>query len=175
MNIRYTLKEANQVLKLVRVIANEMLERRNDRRKLARRRDQLETAETPEGLRSELAELDARIWEHDEALYHCKHELEDLGLTVLRTNPLTVHIPGRSVPKQGRKTAAAKTSTAQSSTAQSATTQSATAQSSTARASSTPSQEVVFCWQEGEDDVGFGHPLGEEEHQRRPLRVAKGA
>ena len=155
MNIRYTLKEANQVLKLVRVIANEMLERRNDRRKLARRRDQLEMAETPEGLRSELAELDARIWEHDEALYHCKHELEDLGLTVLRTNPLTVHIPGRSVPKKGRKTAAAKTSTA--------------------RASSTPSQDVVFCWQEGEDDVGFGHPLGEEEHQRRPLRVAKGA
>ena len=148
MNVRYTLKEANQVLKLVRVIAAEMLERRNDRRGLARRRDQLEMAETPEGLRSELAELDARIWEHDEALYHCKHELEDLGLVVLRTNPLTVHIPGRSLPAKGRKSKA------------------------NAEASD---REVVFCWQEGEDDVCFGHPLGEEEHQRRPLRVAKGA
>lgn len=150
MNIRYNLKEANQVLKLVRVISDEMLERRTDRRRLSRRRDQLEAAQTPEGLRSELSELDARIWEHDDALYNCKQELEDLGLTVLRTNPLTVHIPGRSVPATGRKRAKA-------------------------RATSTPSQDVVFCWQEGEDDVGFGHPLGDEEHQRRPLRVAKGA
>jgi hypothetical protein len=152
MNIRYTLKEANQVLKLVRVIANEMLERRGDRRQLARRRDQLEAAVTPEGLRSELSELDARIWEHDEALYHCKHELEDLGLTVLRTNPLTVHIPGRSKPARGRKAAASRKN-----------------------AETTPDQEVVFCWQEGEQEVHFGHSLGEEEHQRRPLRVAKGA
>ena len=146
MNIRYTLKEANQVLKLVRVIANEMLERRIDRRRLARQRDQLEAAVTPEGLRSELSELDARIWEHDEALYNCKHELEDLGLTVLRTNPLTVHIPGRSKPGRGRKNVAAN-----------------------------QEQEVVFCWQDGENEVLFGHSLGEEEHQRRPLRVAKGA
>ncbi|MFT4511885.1 MAG: hypothetical protein ACI89X_002087 [Planctomycetota bacterium] len=152
MNIRYTLKEANQVLKLVRVISDEMLERRTDRRQLARRREQLEAAQTPEGLRSELSELDARIWEHDEALYNCKHELEVLGLTVLRTNPLTVHIPGLSVPATSRKRARAR-----------------------ATPTSPPNQEVVFCWQEGEDDVGFGHPLGEEEHQRRPLRVAKGA
>lgn len=41
MTIRYSLKEANEVLKLVRVIAAEMLERRNERRSLARRRDQL--------------------------------------------------------------------------------------------------------------------------------------
>lgn len=144
MNIRYSLKEANQVLKLVRVIAAEMLERRTERRSLARERDQLESAVTPEGLRSELAELDARIWEHDEALHTCKHELEDLGLTVLRTNPLTVHLPGRSLPTKGK-------------------------------ANQLKSHEVVFCWQEGEDAVCFGHPLGEEEHQRRPLRVAKGA
>ena len=143
MTIRYSLKEANEVLKLVRVIAAEMLERRNERRRLARRREQLESAATPEGLRSELAELDARIWEHDEALHGCKHELEDLGLTILRTNPLTVHIPGRSLPSN--------------------------------RVSGSTSQEVVFCWQEGEDAVCFGHPCGEEEHQRRPLRVAKGA
>mgnify|MGYP001275366452 CR=1 FL=1 len=54
MNIRYTLKEANRALKLIRVIAAEMLERRTDRRRLARERDKLESAETPEGLRSEL-------------------------------------------------------------------------------------------------------------------------
>lgn len=150
MNIRYTLKEANRALKLIRVIAAEMLERRTDRRRLARERAKLESAETPEGLRSELAELDARIWEHDEALYNCKHELEDLGLTVLRTTPLTVHIPGRSLPT----TVSGKAST---------------------RGLVRRSQEVVFCWQEGEKDVGFGHSLGEEEHQRRPIRVGKSA
>ncbi len=134
MKRTYTLPEANQVLKLVRAISAELLERRTARRSLSRQRDQLEAASTPEGLRSELAELDARIWEHDEGLTRCKSELEDLSMTVLRTNPLTVHIPGTS------RTGA-----------------------------------VVFCWQEGESSVCFGHPPGEEEHQRRPLRVAKGA
>ena len=131
----YTLPEANQALRLVRAIASELLERRADRRTLARQREQLEAAVTPEGLRSELAELDARIWEHDEAIARCKGELEELGMTVLRTNPLTVHIPGQS--KRG---------------------------------------QVVFCWQEGEGSVCYGHSPGEEEHQRRPLHVrAKGA
>jgi hypothetical protein len=130
----YTLPEANQVLKLVRAIAAELLERRTARRTLAKQREQLEAAETPEGLRGELAELDARIFEHDEGLSRCRLELEDLGMTVLRTTPLTVHIPGTS-----------------------------------------RSGVVVFCWQEGESSVCFGHPPGQEEHQRRPLRVAKGA
>ena len=134
MKRTYTLQQANAALTLVRAIAAELLERRTERRSLARQREQLEAADTPEGLRGELAELDARIWEHDEALTRCKHELEDLGMTVLRTNPLTVHIPGTS-----------------------------------------RSGAVVFCWQEGEGSVCFGHPLGQEEHQRRPLRVAKGA
>lgn len=135
MKRTYSLQEANQALRLVRAIAAEMLERRTSRRALARQREQLEAAVTPEGLRGELAELDARIWEHDEATARCKSELEDLSMTVLRTNPLTIHIPGES------------------------------------RAGT-----VVFCWQEGEAAVCFGHPVGEEEHQRRPLRVrAKGA
>jgi hypothetical protein len=134
MKRTYTLPEANQVLKLVRAIAAELLERRAERRSLARQREQLEAAATPEGLRGNLAELDARIWEHDEGLTRCKHELEDLGMTVLRTNPLTVHMPGTS-----------------------------------------RSGAVVFCWQEGEASVCFGHAAGEELHQRRPLRVAKGA
>ena len=134
MKRTYTLPEANQALKLVRSIAAELLERRTERRSLARQREQLEAAATPEGLRTELAELDARIFEHDEGLARCQSELEVLGMTVLRTNPLTVHIPGTS--RTG---------------------------------------EVVFCWQEGEGSVCFGHPVGEELHQRRPLRVAKGA
>ena len=135
MKRTYTLQEANQVLRLLRSIAVEVVERRTCRRALARQRSQLEAAVTPEGLRGELAELDARIWEHDEALARCKKELEELGMTVLRTNPLTVHIPG-----QGRR------------------------------------GEVVFCWQEGETSVCFGHPVGDEEHPRRPLRVrAQGA
>lgn len=144
MNRRYTLMEANQLLKLVRVIAHELCQRRSDRRRLDRERRRLEAAVTPEGLRQELAELDARIWEHDEVVRQCSDELEELGLTVLRTNPLTLHIPGRSLPTKGRRSPPA-------------------------------SVEVVFCWQEGESSVCFGHPLGEEEHQRRPLRVAKGA
>lgn len=135
MKRTYTLQEANQALRLVRAIAFEIVERRTSRRALARQREQLEAAVTPEGLRGELSELDARIWEHDEALLRCRKELEDLGMTVLRTNPLTVHIPGRS--RRGG---------------------------------------VVFCWEEDEGAVRYGHPLGEETHPRRPLRVrAQGA
>lgn len=130
----YTLPEANQALKLLRAIAAELLERRTARRSLGRQREQLEAAATPEGLRSELAELDARIWEHDEGIRRCREEIENLSMSVLRTNPLTVHIPG--ISKTG---------------------------------------EVVFCWEEGEGAVCFGHPVGEELHQRRPLRIARGA
>lgn len=130
MKRTYTLAEANRAMPLVRAIAAELVERRSERRALRRRRELLEGAQTPEGLRDELAELDARIWEHDEALARCRAEFEELGMTILRQNPLTIHIPGQS--RTG---------------------------------------EVVFCWQEGEDSVGHGHPLGEEEDQRRPLRV----
>ncbi|MBL8725078.1 MAG: DUF2203 family protein [Planctomycetes bacterium] len=131
----YTLPEANAALKLVHSIAAELVERRGARRPLLRQRDQLEEAVTPEGLRSELAELDARIAEHDAGLARCRQELEELGMTILCDNPLTVHIPGQS--KTG---------------------------------------DVVFCWQEGEGQVCYGHAPGEERDQRRPLRVrAKGA
>lgn len=130
----YSLKEANQALTLVRAVAAEWLERRVERRLLGKRRDELEAAQTPEGLRTELADLDARIWSHDEAIAACRHELEALGLTVLRTQPLTIHFPGQS-----------------------------------------PRGAVVFCWQEGEGSVCHGHAPGEEEHHRRPLRLAKGA
>jgi hypothetical protein len=166
MMLTYSLHEANDLLKLVRVIAAEMLERRSDRRRLARNREQLEVADTPEGLRKELAELDARIWEHDDVLRSCKIELEDLGLTVLRTNPLTVHIPGRSLPTKAGRTAKTGMATHVEGTAKRLLSKGRDRNGTT---------EVVFCWQEGESSVCFGHPMGEEEHQRRPLRVAKGA
>ena len=96
MNRTYTLPEANEALKLVRAIAAEWFERRAARRTLDRQRRQLESASTPEGLRGELAELDARIWEQDEGIASCRDELEELGMTVFRVNPLTIHIPGDS-------------------------------------------------------------------------------
>lgn len=92
----YTLAEANQILPLLRAIAAELVERRSERKALRRQRELLEKATTPEGLRAELAELDARIWELEEALARCRREIEDLGMTLLRTSPLTVHIPGAS-------------------------------------------------------------------------------
>ena len=146
MQIRYTLSQANEALKLVRVIASEMVERRDARRGLARRRGELESADTPEGLRSELAELDARIWEHDDALLRCRRELESLGMKVFRESPLTIHIPGRSLPNVTRRGKVIE-----------------------------PGQDLVFCWQEDEAGVCFGHTEDGDERQRRPLRVAKGA
>ena len=92
----YTLAEANQILPLVRVIAREFSERRSLRRSMRKERDLLEEANTPEGLRSELAELDARIAEQDEALARCRREFEDMGMHVLQTQPLTLHIRGQN-------------------------------------------------------------------------------
>ena len=31
--------------------------------------------------------------------------------------------------------------------------------------------DLVFCWQDGEERIGHGHPPGEEDDPRRPLRV----
>ena len=146
MRARYTLQQANEALKLVRVIANEMLERRHERRGLAVRRDQLERANTPEGLRKELAELDARIWELDEALLRCKHELEELGLKILRSNPLKIRIPGC----HGQPGAAVEDQ-------------------------DPDEHDLVFCWQEGEAEVSSADPRDEDGLHRRPLRVARGA
>lgn len=130
MKCLYTLADANRVLNLVRTIAEEIVERRGTLRCQHRRRELFESCRTPEGMTSTLANLDLRIREEEEAIATCRVELEDLGMTVLRTNPLTVHIPGHS-----------------------------------------RSGSVVFCWEEGEDSVCFGHPVGEEEEPRRPLRL----
>jgi hypothetical protein len=92
----FTLAEANQMLPLVRVLAHEMTERRTQRSRLQRVRAELDAAQTPEGLVATLSDLDARIYEHDEAMRHATKELHDLGLTLLRTYPLTIHFPGRA-------------------------------------------------------------------------------
>jgi hypothetical protein len=130
MKRQYTLREANKALLLVRSIAHELVERRAVLRSLRRDRHLLAEAATPEGVETGLAELDIRMAEQNAAISQCCRELEGLGMNVLRTTPLTVHIPGNS--------------------------------------SSGP---VVFCWEEGETKVCYGHAKGEEEDQRRPLRL----
>ncbi len=93
---KFTLDEANSHLPLVRDIAAEIMERRKLRRRLTRQRERLEAAATPEGLTLALSDLDARIFEQDQGLERAQQELGDLGLVVLRTNPLTVHFPGET-------------------------------------------------------------------------------
>lgn len=127
---RLSLQEANDLLPLVKAIGREIAERQTTRWRLNNRRHQLEESSTPEGLCRALAELDARIRAQDDALDSSLSELEKLGLTVLRANPLTVHFPG-----------------------------------------ATRSGDVVFCWQLGEESVCYGHPPGEEENPRRPLKL----
>lgn len=146
MRKRYTIEQANEALKLVRVIAAELMERRDTRRDMASHRAKLEAAATPERLRSELAELDARIWEQDEALLRCRRELDDLGMKVFRDDPLTIHIPGQGIPKKTRRGQVIE-----------------------------PGRDLVFCWKEDEASAGFGSNAGDDGQQREPLQVGKGA
>jgi hypothetical protein len=126
----YTLTETNRLLPLVQAIASEIVERRSERQQLLRQRETLESAPSPEGLSLAISDLDARILQLEEGIDGACRELLGLQLTVLRTNPLTIHFPG-----------------------------------------ATRSGAIVFCWQEGEDRVSFGHPSGEEEDPRRPLKL----
>jgi hypothetical protein len=126
----YTLTETNRLLPLVQAIAAEIVERRTERQKLLRQREMLEGAASPEGLSLALGDLDARLRQLEDGIDGACRELLGLRLTVLRTNPLTVHFPG-----------------------------------------ATRTGAIVFCWQEGEDRVSFGHPSGEEEDPRRPLKL----
>ncbi len=130
METRYSLANTDRMLPLIGVIANEITERRDARRGLIRLKEDIELANTPEGLAACVAELDAQIFEHDRALRAAQTELEDMDLRILRLTPLTLHIPGQT--RQG---------------------------------------PIVFCWQEGEMHVCHGHPVGEEEDPRRPLKV----
>lgn len=96
----FNLAEANGLLPLVKAIAAEVAERRGDRQRAVRLREQLEACHSPEGLVQALADLDAAIREHDDALDRSRRELAELGLSVLRMNPLTVHFPGRATPSE---------------------------------------------------------------------------
>ena len=94
MTARYTLAEANRMLPLLRSIAAEIEERRAERRRLSRLHEELEVAHTPEGVRDALDEIDARLFDNRNAEDAALHEFEKLGLRILRTTPLTLHIPG---------------------------------------------------------------------------------
>lgn len=93
---RLSLDQSSAILPLIKAVAGEMIERRAERRHLSRMRDQLEKATTPEGLTTALYDLDARIFEHDRGLARATEELEQMGLTLLRLKPLTIHFPGRT-------------------------------------------------------------------------------
>lgn len=91
---RLSLDQSTAILPLIKSVADEMIERRTERRNLSRMRDKLEHATTPEGLTAALADLDARIFEHDHGIARATDELEQMGLTLLRLNPVTIHFPG---------------------------------------------------------------------------------
>jgi hypothetical protein len=93
---QFTLDHSSALLPLVRTIADEIVERRGEKHRLGRIRDELESVPTPEGLTRSLADLAARIFEHDTGLRRAVGEIEALGLSLLRLNPLTIHFPGRT-------------------------------------------------------------------------------
>ena len=128
--VLYTLAQSNHLLPLVQAIVNEIVERRSLRLSIKKQIDGLEAAWSPEGLCLSLSELDAQLAAADLGIEHSRHELEQLGLVIMRMNPVTVHFPGQS-----------------------------------------RNDKLVFCWQENEKNVSYGHAVGEEEDPRRPLRV----
>jgi len=95
----FTLNEALEILPLVKAIAAEIIERRNDRLRALKVKEELEAATSPEGLGMAISELEMEIVGHDEGMAHGRDELERLGLTVLRMLPLTIHFRGRATPQ----------------------------------------------------------------------------
>ena len=93
---RLTLEECNHLLPLVRSIANELVERREEFKDLRSRSKELEGAQSPEGLSVALSDLDARILELEDCILEACEELARQGLTVHQMNPLVVHFPGRT-------------------------------------------------------------------------------
>lgn len=126
----FTLAQSNALLPLIRAIAREIVERRQQRRRIRRMLTELRESGSPEGMDMAIRDLEDRMDELDGAIADACHELVELGVRVLRIQPLTVHIPG-----------------------------------------TTRTEEIVFCWQEGEDTIQHGHLMGEEDDPRRPLRI----
>jgi hypothetical protein len=95
----FSLSQANEILPLVKAIAAEIVERRTERQQVLRLKEELEAARSPEGLNQAISDLECEISQHDQAVADGRKELEHLGLTVLRMNPLTIHFPGRAAPQ----------------------------------------------------------------------------
>lgn len=98
MKIQYTLDEANRLLPLVSAIAREITERRDEKRQTQRMRSELEQARTNEGVGIAVSDLDSRIFELEIGMKNSRRELKALGLHILRSFPLTIHIPGHTQP-----------------------------------------------------------------------------
>lgn len=96
--VTFTLNQAVELLPLVKAIAGELIERRTERQRALKVKEELEASTSPEGLGLAIRDLEDEVVAHDEALAHGRRELERLGLTVLRMNPLTIHFPGRPTP-----------------------------------------------------------------------------
>ncbi len=96
METRYNLAEATRLLPLLRAISAEIEDRRRERRELTKTLDELNSSNTPEGLGDCIADVEAELFRNREATDQALAEFEHLGLSVLRSSPLTIHIPGRT-------------------------------------------------------------------------------
>ncbi|MEO0480151.1 MAG: DUF2203 family protein [Planctomycetota bacterium] len=96
MDKTYNLQEANSVVPLLTSIAREVEERRSELRQLRRDLRNLSSASTPEGLDSSIADLEIRLRECEAGFRESLAEVEELGGHVLRLQPLTVHLNGRT-------------------------------------------------------------------------------
>jgi len=96
MEATYTLAEANRLLPLVAAIGRELIDRRDEHRDLERLHLQLEQSRTDEGVSAAIYDLDSRLFELELGLKQTRKEFAYLGLHILRSTPLTVHIPGHT-------------------------------------------------------------------------------
>ena len=96
MEATYTLADSNSLLPLVAAIARELTERRDEHRKLQRIHIELEQSRTEEGLNVALYDLESRLFELEIGMKQARKEFEQLGLHILRSSPLTIHIPGHT-------------------------------------------------------------------------------
>ena len=97
MKTKYTLEVANHLIPFINAVAGEVRERRIERDGLTSTIEELETTASrtsPEGFHIAVADFALRIRELDRSMDECRKELEKLGLSVQRMDPLTVHIPG---------------------------------------------------------------------------------
>jgi hypothetical protein len=90
---RFTLADCNAILPLIHAIAGELIDRRDQFKRLRRQLQALQQAPTPEGLGTAIADLEARILEQEDGIAAACEELARYGVSVQRLNPLIVHFP----------------------------------------------------------------------------------